>query len=288
MNISVTDVSLLNEKTSRHKIVNASLNFRKSGRMTYLSHQHTPHPFHITRPFHLESDPDGMATLYLQSSAGGLYHDDEHDLTIDIENDAMAHVTSQASTIIHAAKYGETRLTTKLNVGENAWLEFCPDPAILFSKARLRNMIKAQVHSSSRLILCDAQLSHDPDKSDGFFDYFENEISIQHEESAPFYIDRVSVRGEDWLAATADYPCCGTFLVFDANFCEAIGLAIKGCIESFDPNEIYAGQSSLPDRSLVVIRLIAKSGADLTFAMGKLWQSARFAMTDSTAKLRKK
>ena len=60
--------------------VDASLTFRQRGGRTFLGGQLTPHPFHITRPFYRPDDPAGMATLYLQSSSGGLYGDDQLDL----------------------------------------------------------------------------------------------------------------------------------------------------------------------------------------------------------------
>ena len=59
------------------RAVGAALRFRRSGNKTFLVKQYTPHPFHITRPFYVDGDPDSMATLYLQSSSGGLYGDDD-------------------------------------------------------------------------------------------------------------------------------------------------------------------------------------------------------------------
>ncbi len=74
--------------------VAAKLTFRRHGSRSFLAHQHTPHPFHLTRPFYLPGDPQGMATLYLQSSSGGLYGDDDLSLHIALEEGAGAHVTA--------------------------------------------------------------------------------------------------------------------------------------------------------------------------------------------------
>ena len=43
-----------------------------SGR-TYLSHQFSRYPFHICKAQYLDAEPSDMATVYLQSSAGGIF-----------------------------------------------------------------------------------------------------------------------------------------------------------------------------------------------------------------------
>ena len=89
--------------------VSAELGFSRAGPLTYLGAQRTPHPFHITRPFHLSGDPEGMATLYLQSSSGGLYGDDALSLDVTAAAGTAVHLTTTASTVVHAARGGRTR-----------------------------------------------------------------------------------------------------------------------------------------------------------------------------------
>ena len=43
-----------------------------------------PIPFHVTRPFYLDAQRPDLATLYLQSSSGGVYGGDDLSLTLDI------------------------------------------------------------------------------------------------------------------------------------------------------------------------------------------------------------
>ena len=50
------------------------------GGVTYLRKQHVSYPFHICAPFHVEGDPPGMASLYLQSCAGGVFEGDHLNL----------------------------------------------------------------------------------------------------------------------------------------------------------------------------------------------------------------
>ena len=62
----------------------SSLTFRRdpAGR-TFIAGQRTEYPVHMTRPFRLPADPEGMLTLYLQSSSGGLYRGDDLRLIVE-------------------------------------------------------------------------------------------------------------------------------------------------------------------------------------------------------------
>ena len=58
----------------------ASLRFSRRGdSKTFISDQYVAYPFHLTRPFYFEGDPDGMLSLYLQSASGGIYRGDDRD-----------------------------------------------------------------------------------------------------------------------------------------------------------------------------------------------------------------
>ena len=82
----------------------AELSIRNHCNKTFVSHQYMPHPFHMTVPFTVPGDPEDFLTLYLQSSSGGLYDNDEHELNVDLSKKSNFHLTTQASTIVHEAK----------------------------------------------------------------------------------------------------------------------------------------------------------------------------------------
>ncbi|HZF35124.1 MAG TPA: urease accessory protein UreD, partial [Candidatus Angelobacter sp.] len=75
---------------------------RDPGGRTYVRRQHVSYPYHVCRALTFAGDPPGMATLYLQSCAGGIYRDDRLRERIVAEEGAAAHLTTQASTIVHS------------------------------------------------------------------------------------------------------------------------------------------------------------------------------------------
>ena len=119
-----------------------------------------PVPHH--RPFYRPGDPAGMATLYLQSSSGGLYGDDRLDLRIVAEAGARAHVTSQASTMVPASHGGWARLGVRLRLEAGATLEYVPDPLILFDGADADTTLDVSMAPDTTAIVADAVLLHNP------------------------------------------------------------------------------------------------------------------------------
>jgi urease accessory protein len=280
----VTLAAAIEPRTRR---VSAVLRFRETAGRTWIAEQRTPHPFHVTRPFRVEGDPSGMATLYLQSSSGGLYGDDDLSLAITAEAGAAAHVTTQASAVVHHARGGETRQRVTLQAGEGALLEFCPDPAILFAGARLRQSVRARVGAGARMILTDAALAHDPDGGAAPFDRLISEIAVTETGGRALLIDRAEVAGADWAARTAGRPCVGTVVVAGGDPA-AVAEALRAALETGAEDETYAGVSGFPERGVAVARFLSADGAALTRALRAGWEAAREALTGAPAPARRK
>ncbi len=268
--------------------VAARLGFRAVGGRTHLAEQRTPHPFHITRPFRFAGDPEGMATLYLQSSSGGLYGDDRLSLDIAAGPRAAAHVTTQASSIVHHARGGETRVEVRLAAGEDALLEYCPDPAILFAGARLDAQVVARLGPGARLVLADAALTHDPAGIGAPFDRYRNEIRIETTDGAPLLIDRGVVAGADWHARCGGWPCLGTMIVAGAIDARAVGDGLRGAIDQPIGGAAYAAVSVFEERRLVLLRVLATDGAALSTALETGWSAARTGLTGHPPRRRPK
>jgi urease accessory protein len=265
------------------RAVRAELTFARANGRTHLMRQLTPHPFHITRPFHHPDDPDGMATLYLQSSSGGLYGDDDLGLTVRVGPDAAAHVTTQASTLVHDARGrpGASQAVT-LDLAENSRLEFVPDPTILMSGARLRSRVQAQLAEGAVLILADAQLGHDPEGAGRPFARLEVELALSGQ-AGPILLDRFELDGRDWLTRTGGYRSAGTVLV--AGDLSA-GPAMAEAAERVPG--VYAGLSTLADRGVSVLRFVAADGVALSRALSTIWAAACQALTGRQPAARRK
>jgi len=264
--------------------VAARLEFLNGPEGTYLADQLTPHPFHITRPFRIPDDPNGMATLYLQSSSGGLYGDDDLSLSIRVGDGASAQVTTQASTVVHHARGGVSRMCVDIHAADGAFVEYLPDPSILFAGARLVSSTTLCLAPGARAILRDAVLGHDPEGKGDPFERLTGETNVMGPDG-PLLYDHFDVDGRDWHARTGPWPCHAS-LVVAGDGAPAAARSTRDALARL-PN-LWAGASAYADRDLSVARILATDGASLTNALAMAWAAARRALTGVAPRFRRK
>lgn len=263
--------------------VRAELEFRTFGGCTHLMRQYTPHPFHITRPFWHPGDPQGMATLYLQSSSGGLYGGDDLGLAVRVGEGAAAHVTTQAATIVHDARGKDaTQQSIALEVEAGGWLEYLPDPAILMSGSALVNRVSATVGEGARLLMADAQLCHDPAGDGRPFAHLDSRLSLAGPEGARM-TDQFTLEGADWPARTGGARCAGMILAAGS---PAAGRAMFDALEEIAG--VYAGLSEFAERDFSLLRFLADDGVSMNRALTAAWVAARRVLTGAQPHARRK
>jgi urease accessory protein len=243
--------------------VQASLHFARGGGRTMLARQRVPYPFHATRTFYLDRERPEVATLYLQSASGGLYRGDRVTLSIVADAHAAAHVTTQASTIVHHTHQRGVEQHTRIEVGAQAFVAMTPDPLVLFPDAEISCSTDITLAADGHAILIDGLAHHDPEGLDRPFACYRNAFVVRDAGGAVLLADRGSLTGEAMLSAASPlgpFRAVGMLLVLGrgAERCDADGverrLAALGCV---------AGLSKLPNDAGFGGRILAADGGAL-------------------------
>lgn len=138
------------------------LAFRRDGAVTALGRQYVSYPFHMTRPFRLDAAIPTLLTVYQQSSSGGLYRGEQLSSRFRVGQEAAAHVTTQAATVVHDCHGVAARQVTDLAVEAGGFLALTPDPLVLFPGAACEAATEARLAPGSVLMLTEAFATHDP------------------------------------------------------------------------------------------------------------------------------
>lgn len=243
--------------------VEASLHFVRGGGRTVLSRQRVPYPLHATRTFYLDRARPEIATLYLQSASGGLYRGDSLALSIVADADTAAHVTTQASTIVHRTHRRGIAQSTRIDIEEHAFMAMTPDPLVLFPGAEIACTTDITMALTASAILTDGLAHHDPEGKGRPFDRYSNAIIVRRAGGAVLLADRGSFTGESMLGAASPlgpFRTVGTILVLGQGWerCDPDVLENRlagcGCV---------AGISRLPNHAGVGGRILAADGGAL-------------------------
>lgn len=249
----------------------ADLAFVRIGGRTHLARQFVSYPFHITRPFYLDPEPAGLATLYLQSAAGGIYSGDRLALTIDAAAGAQCHVTSQGSTIVHDCRGRTSHYATHIRAAAGVFVGLTAEPLILFPGAGIEMRTKVQMAAGATVILADALVLHDPSASDSEpFALFASELTVSDASGRLLLVDRLRVSGDDFsrLAPHGSRTMAGSvFVLGRVSDC----LNLEDLENGIAATGSYAGATRLPNDAGLAVRLLAADGIQLARALGRAW-----------------
>ena len=231
-----------------------------------------------------------MVTLYLQSLSGGIYEHERLSLAIAAEPGTSAHVTSQASTIVHSMTTGQADLVVSLDAHEGSLVEYLPDPLILFPGVRLSSTLKVRRHETATVICADAFLAHDPEGGERIFDRLDSRLDVEDLEGLLLARDRFVLTGKmhrQRAARESHHNALATVFVLTENDdLEPILGAVRGALAALP--EAYAGASLLPNDCGLWARILTPDGASLRTAMHAAWAAAREAITGTRPRVRRK
>jgi urease accessory protein len=179
------------------------LAFFRHGARTVIGHQFVSYPFHLTRPFALDTHIPSLLTVYQQSSSGGVYRAERLGCRYELGAEAAAHVTTQAATIVHHC-YGETaRQSVEIELGRNAFFALTPDPLVLFPGASFCGRIDARLCEGAALLLGDSFALHDPTGHARPFDALRSQITVRDQDGALLVRDSSRVDGKSLVGPSS-------------------------------------------------------------------------------------
>jgi urease accessory protein len=258
---------------------------------TYVGRQHVSYPYHVCRPLTFAGDAQGMATIYLQSCAGGIFRGDRLRERIVAEAATAAHVTTQASTIVHGMDRGNARQEVAIEAAAGSFLEVLPDPFILFPQSRFASDVRVRAHETATVVVADSFICHDPAGVSAMFDRFNSDLRVEDLQGRLLMLDRFRVTG----AVVADRrpgitgafaAQGGLFVIQRQGASSALVDALRNA--TADIAAVYAGASELPNGCGTWLRVMAADGVALRAAMMAAWQAVRETLTGRTPAPRRK
>lgn len=242
-------------------LISARLEFAVAAGRTCLVRQHVPYPFHVTRPFHLDEDRPDLATLYLQSSSGGLYSGEHLSLTVEAGVGAAVSVTTQAATAVRDGKGRAATVETNLRLSAASVLMHMPDPLILFPDAVARSIVTVTLPDDAVAVCCDGFWSHDPHGLGRTFASWDSELVVQTPNGRILVAERGTVNGNELgtpQSPLGPFRAGGMVVLLNVTLHDFAALQKQlsglGCI---------SGASPLPNGAGQALRILAHDGGAL-------------------------
>ena len=186
---------------------------------------------------------------------------------------------------------GEASQEVAIEARAGSYLEYLPDPLILFRDARLHSSLRIRLHQDATVLACDSIVPHDPSGEGGTFDWIAAELRVEDPDGTLLARDRYRLRGNTLSrnvpGITGSWHCQGGFVVLSrrlpaAQIIESLRAAMP------DNRDVYSGVTKLPGECGAWVRMLAQDASALREALRRAWYSARKSLLGAEPAPRRK
>ena len=261
------------------------LGFARRGGRTVLERRLFSWPFVVTRTFHLDSVPAEMLTVILQTSSSAIHGGDHLVQSVTLAPNTAVHLTSQGATAVHRAHPGKVSMDrVTLNVGAGAFLEYLPEPRILFPGAAMNQTIDIDCAPDATAIIGDGFGIHDPNGAGAGFRSLQNCLTLCFAGGDPVLIDRSEI--SELPRGSKAFGSLVLVTRQDAGILGPLAASITQVLRSIDG--LYGAASLLPGEAGIGVRLAGQTLQNLRLGFGLVWISFRRHLHDAAPVSRRK
>ena len=167
MSLEYCTPSDIPEEISRFEANVAQMDVGKSGKIGYLqlemqndsqkqktviTKQKTQVPLYVQKALHYDLDYPSMAHLFVLSPSGGILQGDRYRMDVELQNNAISHITTQGATRIYKMESNYATHLVSLKLRTNSYLEFIPEQIIPYKNSRFYQKTLLDVDESSTVV----------------------------------------------------------------------------------------------------------------------------------------
>ncbi|MFI1583695.1 urease accessory protein UreD [Embleya sp. NPDC020630] len=273
---------------SAAKVGILDLAFEVRGGRTELVERYQKTPLQLMRPLWIDPAQPDTAYVYVMATGGGVAQADRYRIDIRCGPGARVHLTTQAATKVFRMEQDYATQSVELTAESGAYLEYLPDPLILFRDARFYQRTTVTATPGSTVVLGETLTAGRLARGERH-DYrvLATDLEIRRPDGTLLAVDTLRLMpGDDRSAVTGPavfdgYDHLGSlFVVSDLRPAAAIADALH---EALAGRDLRYGVSTLPEESGAWLRLLEDSPIRTAEAFSDAWRAVRLLLTGSPA-----
>jgi urease accessory protein len=211
--------------------------FNERNGQTRLSDRYHTYPLKIAKTFSFDY---GQLGVYMMDASPGIMAGDRYELNWHFGERSNVYITNQSYTKVHparpengdAASVRSSGQHQSLTLGPGSYVEYMPEPIMLYKDAVLHSAMDVQMEAGSTLILSDLVCPGRTQRGELFqYEHYENRLSVTYEDELIYCSkQRVVPAGQQLptIGGWANYTHVGALYIFndqvDGAFVEALKL----------------------------------------------------------------
>jgi urease accessory protein len=237
---------------------------------TVIREQYSHVPLFAQRAMYLEESLPAMAYVYIVSPSGGILQGDRYRIDITLDNNTLAHVTTQGATRIYKMEKNYASQIVNITVGEGSFFEYIPDQIIPFRNSRFYQEVELNVHDNATMIYSEVIVPGRVASGEAFeYDICYIKTVGKNHLGRPRFMDTVKLepKNENLRAEgiLGNFKVVGTTYIITKDFyLKDLQYEISEKIKVLEvKGKISGGTSILPARQGIVVRILGNSTEDV-------------------------
>jgi urease accessory protein len=161
------------------KVAHLRLKFERRGDRTIIADLYRKAPLIVHRAIYWDEQMPSMPCVFLISNSGAILQGDRNTISIELGNDAQAHLTSQSATKIHEMDANHASQIQEIVLHEGAYLEYLPDAMIPHRHARFFSQTQITIHPTATILYSEILMGGRKHHGDGelfLYDLFSSTV----------------------------------------------------------------------------------------------------------------
>ena len=237
---------------------------------TVIREQYSHVPLFAQRAMYLEESLPAMAYVYIVSPSGGILQGDRYRIDITLDNNTLAHVTTQGATRIYKMEKNYASQIVNITVGKGSFFEYIPDQIIPFRNSRFYQEVELNVHDNATMIYSEVIVPGRVASGEAFeYDICYIKTVGKNHLGRPRFMDTVKLEPKNenlWAEGIlGNFKVVGTTYIITKDFyLKDLHYEISEKIKVLEvKGKISGGTSILPARQGIIIRILGNSAEDL-------------------------
>lgn len=252
---------------------------------TQLARDRARAPFHVSGTLATDPHPDAT-TVMAQTSSGGIVQGDRHDISVTVDEDAIATVTTGSATKVFSMECNYGAVERSFAVREGGHLAFVPPPTILHSDARYCETTTLTLEANATAVLAEVVVPGRLARGERFdFERYLSRLRV-HGPNGLLFEDTTHLHptgeGRDPMASgiLGEFDVYGTLYIATPSCESELSDRIH---ERVANSAARAGATELPNDGGVVVRALANRTDAVTETLRAAWDEIRKGILDVPA-----
>lgn len=270
------------EKMQRRWLAELKLGFKSDGRRTILSERKHFGPLIIQKPFYPEGE---VCHIYLIHPPGGIVGGDELNLTVNVDKNAHALITTPAATKFYRGNDFQAKQIQTINVSAGCKMEWLPQETIFFSGCEANTKTIVNLEDDAQFIGWEIICLGRPASNEVFDQGYIRQVVEIWRDKEPIVIERSRLQGGNEILQSVwgmqGFVVMGTMMVTNAD--NLVLEAVRENIEkqNLDSNTIRLSATLIND--VLICRALANQAESARESFIDIWKTLRPIVLKRTA-----